>query len=46
MVPLQFPVILPRHFEGKWRLINIGEFKVNGVIKKECTMINFDIVDI
>lgn len=46
MVPLQFPIILPRNFEGQWRPINIAEFEIDGVTKKERTMVNFDLFDI
>lgn len=46
MILMKFPLILPRRFEGKWRLIQIGEFKVNGQKKVECTKINFDLIDI
>lgn len=44
MVPLEFPMLIfPPHFHGKWRLYNIGEFEVNGVTKRECARIEFDL---
>lgn len=46
MVPLELnAIIIPRSFEGKWRMTQISEFKVDGVIKKECFRTNFEFVD-
>lgn len=46
MVPIEIPLDLPRNFEGKWRLIIETVFNEKKVVKKECLMVKFDLVDI
>lgn len=46
MIKIEFPLVLPRNFEGKWRLVQISEINVDGVVKTQCTKVNFDLVDI
>lgn len=38
------PVLIPRSYEGKWRLTLFGEFDDEGG-KKECMRAYFDLVD-
>ena len=44
MVLLEFSMLMfPPQYHGKWRLYNVAEFKDDGVVKKECSRIRFDV---
>lgn len=42
----EVPTIFPPHYAGRWRMVNRHEFKVDGVLKKECFIFKFDMVDL